>query len=1139
MQAPSSGYRLDARIIQKKDQIEELSTPGYKAPSRSVEEVRTGQQFLIKLQFLRNDGSHATEFPAMRLERRSAINTSGEPASEPEELTLEIIVRLEKSGQYGPSSPILLLLDPLSPSPTDPIMYSHIDIYTGSLTLLAKVVCSSTDHSERGNKDRYIFEFLVKRTSPTSSSMRSSLSPGLGEGSESGEIIASCVTTPVMCSGHHKAKRLLVDQRVEKATRAVPTPKTKVIKRRKSVEGSMSPYHLLADSDTASENMATTPVPMSLSPSTYPVTSVAPTPSMLDVQMPGHDGQPSSPASSLFPPATGAASHVSPQSPVHNPRLDEYVSVGPQNGLMSVSSATSGFPSSSTASSSPSITEIRPNQGPIRKATHVAIRGMSFREGMVPYFGCFPATEIVVETSTLMLCRVPESPLPGTVPVTICEGVSASYTNLSEFTYTDDNETELLILQLQLRMAHRALEYLHAQATGQQGTASDILRSIPGCLSPSPPANAGGSYGATTHSAQCSLSADEEGRTSHRPLTLEQVEQGLLKTIEHLPMAIDISMELEDGSNLLHLSILMGFTKLALELIQHGCEIEAYDKWGYTPLMYAVFMGQIDIVQALVQAGASASGAKTPNEFYTRLGRAIDRNDEISALLNTACERYQTEECCQWQGSPTLAPSTESAQTETQGNNHGEVECPQPSVGSDSSEMERHPPIAENNETILSRLSRLVEGLHVLTTVHPQRHQSLPLLQDAGEDERGALSPRTILSSQLADEPDPATSMKCDAVLDVSSGAEQQQQQQQQQQQESGYHSGVISEVQDRLKEMHRQQLPTTGIDMHVKLRRLESSSTMLASSASSTKVAEAVAASLGSSSGLALSPSSLSSPPSSSSLSSTMTTPSTSRTIASEVATDPFRTGDYFVFEIDLTVNTAAMADGHALPSSYLGLRFPHELVKRTSGKAPSLLDEMTYDIKCSVELGPHSATAAHGEDDMDRLKVAGACKDCNKWLHEQGRHSPSRSPAKNPDWSPVVQFGIPMPLDQHHHHYHHHQQHGSVGGVVEVHNGRCEVKARVHCSSMHHLVQREKERFMAIKRERERAMMDLQQQGSSEYDPEWKTKLQVEANRVIKNLKDPGYVFVFELVHPETHEVVATARTAPMIFRTFQRRK
>lgn len=98
-------YSLEARIIQKKDQLEELSATGAIIPAPVVEEVRTGQQFLIKIQLARTFHANAfsldqaPKFPSIRVGRREAINTAGEPRTDPEPLTLQIVVHLVKGGQ--------------------------------------------------------------------------------------------------------------------------------------------------------------------------------------------------------------------------------------------------------------------------------------------------------------------------------------------------------------------------------------------------------------------------------------------------------------------------------------------------------------------------------------------------------------------------------------------------------------------------------------------------------------------------------------------------------------------------------------------------------------------------------------------------------------------------------------------------------------------------------------------------------------------------------------------------------------------------------------------------------------------------------------------------------------------------------
>lgn len=463
---------------------------------------------------------------------------------------------MSSPSQYGPSSPILVLLDPLSPSATDPTNFAHVDTSTGAVTILAKVICSSTDHSERGNKDQYKFEFRLKRTS------------SLLE--EDDETLATCYTSPIMCSGHHKAKRVYPQQRPLKGVNG-PSLKTKTIKRHKSsssLSGS-SHYHPVYSDQAPDEFMRSGSITSSSNiPSSMAYIEQLPNPILPD----------------------GSSEHD------HSHRYQRQLSSASSNTLAS-NGQNLLDPSQFQA---PRVMEVRPNHGPIRKTTDVALRGLFFHEGMVPYFGCFPAQDIVVETTNLILCKAPESPLPGTVAITIYDTVGTSYADVGQFTYTDDSETELLILQLQLRMAHRALEYLHTQATGQNGSATDILREIPG-MGSSPRLGRGG---AMDQSDAMSMT-----EASDRLLSREEVEEGILRTLDQMPLEVDISLQIDQQGNLLHLSILMDFDRLAKRLIAEGCDIEALDAWSMTPLMYAVVKGNETIVRELVLGKAH----KLPN----------------------------------------------------------------------------------------------------------------------------------------------------------------------------------------------------------------------------------------------------------------------------------------------------------------------------------------------------------------------------------------------------------------------------------------------------------------------------------------------------------------------------------------------
>lgn len=434
-----------------------------------------------------------------------------------------------------------------------------MDSSTGSVTVLAKVICSSTDHGERGNKDRYLFEFRLKRTSSMLSRKNAA---DMRE--DDADIVATCFTAPIMCSGHHKAKRVYPSQRPAKVTKEGPTPKTKTIKRQRSIPN-------VTPNPNNSRQMSIDQNDEFLRSGSISSTSSYPSPLSFM-----HDS-------------------ITNSSMVSNFGDDQSNDFDSGSNTMSSQRPLIGMREGSEPQSQPPrIFEVRPDRGPIRKTTDVALRGLFFQEGMVPYFGCFPAQDIIIETSNLILCKAPESPLPGTVPITLYDRVGNSFADLNQFTYTDDTETELLILQLQLRLAHRALEYFHTQATGRKGDVNDILKDIPGLGS------SGMGEGSSSGGNMMSDSAPTDEEAELVFLTREQVEEGLLTTLDQLPSGMDISFQLEDQGNLLHLSVLMGLDRLTLRLIEEGCELEALDAWAMTPLMYAVVKGNETIIRSLV-----------------------------------------------------------------------------------------------------------------------------------------------------------------------------------------------------------------------------------------------------------------------------------------------------------------------------------------------------------------------------------------------------------------------------------------------------------------------------------------------------------------------------------------------------------
>lgn len=338
---------------------------------------------------------------------------------------------------------------------------------------------------------------------------------------------------------------------------------------------------------------------------------------------------------------------------------------------------------------------------------------------------------------------------------------------------------------------------------------------------------------------------------------------------------------------------------------------------------------------------------------------------------------------------------------------------------------------------------------------------------------------------------------------------------------ESGYHSGVYSEVQEQLNRLHLTNLPSQGVQMEIALKKLA--------------------------------------PPSSSSAAGRHQSVAVNM-MSSLPALELFRTGDTFGIEIKLVSTDPRVP----MPKEFLGLRFPHEMIKRVSGRPASILMEMTYILKASVELGktlvPLTSTATttmtteqeheHGEEDEeqygDGIPLIGSCQACSKFLHEHKKLSPSRRSRTDPSVYPVLQFSIPgssinptttatATAAA--------QAAASSAGVVELRDGVCEVKAKVNCSSLHHLIQREKARRAAELKQRRQ-----QQEASSttsvpvpaapaSESSTGAVKVKKSSSMSMADLQDPGFVFKFKVVHPVTGEIVARSATKPILFQSYSR--
>jgi hypothetical protein len=421
--------------------------------------------------------------------------------------------------------------------------------------------------------------------------------------------------------------------------------------------------------------------------------------------------------------------------------------------------------------------------------------------------------------------------------------------------------------------------------------------------------------------------------------------------------------------------------------------------------------------------------------------------------------------------------------------------APEPTI-SDITESSERGDVKIKQEPV-SDLATAIQGVRTTPFMPPLDQQDLPPLHTVEQDGSVTINTKVVLGADIHG------GHPAELFRNVNP--------------ESGYHSGVYSGVQEQLNRLHLTALPSQGVQMEVALKKLTPPS-----SASAAGRQQSVAV----------------------------------NTMSSMPALELFRTGDSFGVEIKLV----SMDPSVPMPKEFLGLRFPHEMIKRVSGRPASILMEMTYILKASVELGktsvPLTSTTTtattteqaheHGEEDEkqygDGISLTGSCQACSKFLHEHKKLSPSRRSQTDPSVYPVLQFSIP----------------GasstnttttattataaaaaSSAGVVEMRDGVCEIKAKVNCSSLHHLIQREKARRTAeLKQRRQQQETSTTTPAAPTSEPSTGTvKVKKSSSLAMADLQDPGFVFKFEVIHPMSGEVVARTATKPILFQSYSR--
>ncbi|UZJ56846.1 hypothetical protein CBS101457_006166 [Exobasidium rhododendri] len=274
----------------------------------------------------------------------------------------------------------------------------------------------------------------------------------------------------------------------------------------------------------------------------------------------------------------------------------------------------------------PTISKLIPGEGPTSGGIEVTVLGENFTENLTCLFGDVAATSTKVWGSNTLLCILPPSASPGPVAVSIkgtnAEDQSSSGQDrfgrsLQLFTYVDQTDRALMEL---------ALQVVGLQMTGQMQTARDVAMRVVGS-GPNQSMTRGHEGNGNQHQGGQHHSASYQIRNAVPGMFAQGTgNQSFQDRVLHFLTTMDedvgarrydsIRLANKQGHTLLHLTVMMGFHRLALNLLTRGCPINARDHNGYTALHFAALHGRMTIARLLLHHGArfdvSCNSGKLP-----------------------------------------------------------------------------------------------------------------------------------------------------------------------------------------------------------------------------------------------------------------------------------------------------------------------------------------------------------------------------------------------------------------------------------------------------------------------------------------------------------------------------------------------
>ncbi|KAJ3395590.1 SPT3 Dosage dependent suppressor of Ty-induced promoter mutations-like protein [Lobulomyces angularis] len=240
----------------------------------------------------------------------------------------------------------------------------------------------------------------------------------------------------------------------------------------------------------------------------------------------------------------------------------------------------------------PNISKVIPAEGPIHGGLEITILGSDFFDGLTVLFGDIPALTTFWSQNTLV-CVLPPSSVPGAVKVSFKELSIIENENLT-FTYKDETERALLEL---------ALQVVGLRMTGKIDDPRQIAMKIVNDTS-----NSTTTQRISNENYQQEASMVEEFKTTLNLQNMQrnELEESILESLRATSSIYELNYSQQStGLNLLMLSIILGYDKLAAFLIAKKANLEHRDLNGNNCLIYSVMFQRHLISDVLLKAGVN------------------------------------------------------------------------------------------------------------------------------------------------------------------------------------------------------------------------------------------------------------------------------------------------------------------------------------------------------------------------------------------------------------------------------------------------------------------------------------------------------------------------------------------------------